>query len=138
MPRTREFLTDREMVITRPEEMKKLTPQQKRDIYRDLRNKSKKMIDALTLIAESKLLPEKQLRKIFTSENVGNLVSALTGEKNKMTDRTPWHDQMTREIAIRSIEVCNVRAMHSKLGAILGDVYNRAWLAVNATIPKEK
>jgi len=100
-------LTDREVRLLRsPEEMNKITPSQKRTLFRDLRRKAKGLLDALANLAE--YLPEKQQEQIFTVEALTPLVGKLLGWelKNRRTDR---HYQLARQCFDYGLNICQER-----------------------------
>ena len=110
MGRTREFLTDKERLLLQTEkELENLTPQQKRDFFKDLRRKTTAMMEALAFLAD--YLPDEQQTQVFTRESFDPLVCniILLGKDLRQNPRTERHYRLARLFAECGLNVCQYK-----------------------------
>jgi len=122
MPRTREFLSSGERsLLSKPEELQKMSPQKRGTLFRDVRLKAVCMIEALTFL--SKHLPEKQLAKILTPENeaLQLLVNQVLEAGQDPRLRTERHYRLARLFAEKSLRMLEDRIPYGRDNDYLSD-----------------
>jgi len=133
MPRTREFLTDRERFLLRsPGELMKLNPGKRAGLFRDARLKGLRMIEALTFLAEH--LPEKQLSRIFRPSTVLPLVYHLLGRELKAKSDRRY--QLARLLAESSLPMLREK-MDKPLESFLWTDFLRVEEMIRTIIPDQ-